>query len=246
MTGKQELFLDAEGRASFTMIAKDCQDIVIDGTSSGPGHFNTAWVRINGPEETRTFEDHADVVVMPTDYFNPVAFQTDNTDFADATAAFGIPMTLADTMTMDPAALGPMSGSVQDTQSDPPLSYEWTMDNTNPFPPGTSGVVHVLEGLDDDGLQLNYDIECLLDSGWFRNPTTITFEEGSALADLVGTGYSGFGFSPNPSCHVTTTPRVQLDPPPPVHEGSRSQPLERCAQPQISATNEEERARLPT
>ncbi len=72
-------------------------------------------------------------------------------------------------------------------------------------PPGTSGVVHVLEGLDNDGLRLTYDIECLVDGGWFGNPTTIAFEEGFALADLVGSGYSGVGPGPNLSCDVTIT-----------------------------------------
>ena len=192
----QELYLDGEGQARFTLIAKDCQDIVVDGESSGPGHFNTAWVRITGPEETRTIGEEPGIAAGPTDYFHPVAFQTDNDAFADATAAFGVPMSRATSMAMDPAAPGPMAGSVQDAESGEgggALSYEWTMDNTNPIPDGTSGVVHVLEGQDDEGRTLTYDIECLVDGGWFGNPTTITFEAGSALADLVGTGYSGIG-----------------------------------------------------
>lgn len=198
----QVLFLSDEGRARFTLIAKHCQDIVVDGVPAGPGHFNTAWIRIEGPEETRTVEGESPVVANPTDYYVPVAFQTDNADYADATTTFGVPMSLADSITMSTAAPGLMTGAVQDP-GDPPLSYEWSMDNTNALPPATNAVVHVLEGLDDQGQPLTYDIECLVEGGWFGNPTTITFEEGSALTDLVGTGYSGVGPSPNLSCDVT-------------------------------------------
>lgn len=63
----QELFLDEEGLASFSLIAKDCTDIVVDGESQGPGHFNTAWIRVTGPEEIREFPDHPDHLVVATD-----------------------------------------------------------------------------------------------------------------------------------------------------------------------------------
>ncbi len=198
----QEVYLDDEGNARFTLISKDCEDLVVDGASMGAGHFNTAWIRITGPDELRTIEGVPDASVSPTDYFHPVAFQTDNAEFAEATADFGVPMTLASSMTMDPAAPGTMTGTVEDDDPDRPLSYRYTMDNTNEIPPGTQGVVHVLQGTDDGGDDLTYDIECPVEGGWFANPTTIEFDPGSAVEDLVGTGYSGVGPSPNLSCDV--------------------------------------------
>lgn len=201
----QELYLDEEGQARFTLIAKDCEDIVVDGRSTGGGHFTTAWIRITGPDEIRSFAGLPPEAVGPTDYFHPVTFQTDNADFADEVIAFGVPMTLATSITMDPAAPGPMTGSVDDADPERPLSYRWTMDNTNAIPEGPSGVTHVLSGTDDRGSTLTYDIECPIDGGWFTNPTTIEFDPGSAVEDLVGTGYSGVGPSPNLSCDITIT-----------------------------------------
>lgn len=205
----QSLYLDDSGEARFTLIAKDCSDITVDGESVGPGRFNTAWVRIEGPDEVRSFSESPQVEVNPTDYFHPVLFQTDNAAFAEAAAAFGVPMTLADSMAMDPPGAESRSGSVTDSEVEPPLEYDWTYSGGNPLPTDPpSGVVHVLEGPDRNGEGiLDYDIECPVTGGRFAGETNIQFESGSPLEDLVGTGYSGTGPAPELSCAVRITPR---------------------------------------
>lgn len=198
----QELFLDAEGSAGFILIVKQCGDIVADGESQGPGHFNTAWVRTAGPAETRTLVDRPDVDLLPTDYFHPVLFQTDNAGFAEVTRSFGIPMTLADSIIFEPPGSGTQSGSATDTEIGPPLAYEWTIVNGPPFPPGDRGVVHVLSGLDDQGEALTYDIECIVIGGLVGNPGRVDFQPGSELEDLLGAGYDSMGAAPELSCVV--------------------------------------------
>jgi hypothetical protein len=205
LSADQELFLDEEGQARFTLIAKDCTDIVVDGESQGPGHFNTAWIRVTGPEETREFPDHPDHLVIPTDYFHPVLFQTDNDGYAELTAGFGIPMTRADTMTFDPPEPGIQTGSVTDTEIDPPLAYRWSVDNVveNDQP---VAVVHVLLGEDDEGAALTYDIACPTEPpSFFGNIGTLEIEPGSAFEDLLGSGFSGVANGPDINCDVQIT-----------------------------------------
>lgn len=201
----QQIYLDNAGNARFTLITKDCADMVVDGQSTGPGRFNTAWIRIEGPEETRVLEEAPDAMLQPTDYFLPVRFHSDNEDFVAATAGFGLPMTSA-TMTADQPAATPRTGGGEDSEQNPILNYRWTTENAEPFPTEPPiGVVHVLNGEDDQGEPLNYDIECLLDGGWRGNATQIEFEPGGSLEHLVGTGYKGIGPAPEVNCTVVVT-----------------------------------------
>ena len=202
----QELYL-VDGRARFTLIAKDCSDIVVDGASQGPGHVSTAWVRVTGPDEVRTFDDAPDVEVSATDYFVPVLFQTDNDGFASAAEDFGVPITRA-TMAMDPPGAQTRTGSAEDDDGDPPVDYRWTASGGSPLPTGT-GVAHVLEGPDGvAGGTLIYDIECPVAGGVFGATTSIEFDPGSGLEDLIGTGYQGVGPDPDLSCQLTITRHV--------------------------------------
>ena len=200
----QDLYLDAAGSARFALITKSCDDIVVDGASVGPAHFYTAWVRITGPEETRTFDDPSVGLVTATDYFRPVLLQTDNAGYAEATQAFGIPMTLADELTFEDPQLGTQVVTSSDSRIDPPLSYTLTAENDRPFPDGVVGVVHVLEGVDGSGRSLTYEIECLAEGG-FRGTATVAVDPGSSLDALLGTGFDGPANGPGINCEVTIT-----------------------------------------
>jgi len=205
LSADQELFLDEEGRARFSLIAKDCTDIVVDGEPQGPGHFSTAWIRVTGPEETRTFPEHPDQLVIPTDYFHPVLFQTDNDGYAELLAAFGVPMTRADSMTFDPPTPGMQTGSATDTEMDPPLAYRWSVDNVNRGDQPVT-VVHVLLGADDAGAPLTYEIVCPTEPPGFQgNIGTLEIEPGSGFEDLLGSGFSGVANGPDINCDVQIT-----------------------------------------
>ncbi len=200
----QDLYLDDVGDARFALITKSCTDIVVDGTSTGPGHFNTAWVRIAGPEETRSFDDPSVGIVLPTDYFRPVLLQTDNADYARATQEFGVSMTLADEMAFDDPQLGTQVITSSDTEVDPPLNYTLTAENDSAFPEGVIGVVHVLEGTDGDGRSLTFEIECLAEGG-FRGSATLAVEPGASFEELIGSGFEGPASGPGINCEVTIT-----------------------------------------
>ncbi|MEZ5142229.1 MAG: hypothetical protein R2726_06870 [Acidimicrobiales bacterium] len=199
-----ELYLDGQGNARFAFVAKECADVVVDGEPQGTAHFTTAWIRITGPDETRTFPGGVPTM-GPTDYFHPELFHTDNDRFAAAMARFGMPMTRADEMTFGPATPGPQTGSAADTQMEPPLRYRWSVDNVNRFPSTTGGIVHVLEGRDDEGRPLTYDIACLAAGGFAGNAATLEVDAGSPFADIIGTGFAGPGNGPDLDCTITIT-----------------------------------------
>lgn len=174
----------------------------MDGASQGPAHFNTSWIRVTGPEETREFPGQ---LVVATDYFHPLFFHTDNDGFAELTATFGMPMTRASSMTFGPPGPGVQTGSATDDGRDPPLAYAWSTDNVlvNEVP---VVVVHVLHGVDDRGEPLSYDIECPIEAPFFA-PTlgSVEFEPGSELEDLFGTGFEARAGSLDLNCAVELT-----------------------------------------
>ena len=104
-------------------------------------------------------------------------------------AAFGLPMTLAESMTFDPAVQGTQSGAVVDTEFDPALSYRWTVENVDhgSIPTG----YHLLLGLDDQGAPLTYYGEFEHRPGWVGNVGTLQLEPGSAFEDLIGPSVTG-------------------------------------------------------
>jgi hypothetical protein len=185
-----ELWL-LEEDALFTLQTMRCDDLVTDGVSHGPGHFGTAWIRIVGPDEAVQLPPESDLVAQPTDTFYPPLFHTDNDAFRDATVAFGMPMTLAESMTFDPPTEGTQTGAAVDLESSPLLSYRWTVDNINRNDEVEIIGLHNLMGLDDQGDSLTYYGEFLHDPGWTGNVGTLELESGSAFEDLIGTIVTG-------------------------------------------------------
>lgn len=185
------LFLTEEGQARFAFHALDCDDLVTDGKSHGPGRFNTAWIRVTGPEEPPTLPQDSDLVTGPTDYFHPALFDTDNEGFQQATAGFGIPMTLADEITFDPTAEGTQTGSTTDSEFEPPLSLRWSAENTNWADREDSDAIHTLLGPDDRGEALTYFGVFTQGTGWQLNPGDVSVEPETAFADLLGEGFAG-------------------------------------------------------
>jgi hypothetical protein len=149
-----ELMLVDEN-ALFSLQTLSCDDLTTDGVSHGPGHFGTAWLRVVGPESAVTLPAGSDLVAQPTDSFAPPLFQTDNESFHAAADAFGIPMTLAESMTSDPPWDGTQTGQVIDLDHDPPVSYRWSVENVN-WTDDTPIGRHNLFGLDDEGVPLTY------------------------------------------------------------------------------------------
>ena len=177
--------------APFTLQAMSCDDLVTDGLSHGPGHFTTAWIAIVGPDEPLTLPPESDLVAVATDSYYPPLFHTDNEGFHTATAAFGIPMTLADSMTFDPTEAGIQMGAAVDNDFVPPLSYQWTVDNINRTEVSLATGRHNLLGLDDEGAPLIYYGEFLHEPGWVGNVGTLQLGPGSAFEDLLGSEVTG-------------------------------------------------------
>jgi hypothetical protein len=183
--------LIVQDRAPFTLQAMSCDDLVTDGLSHGPGHFSTAWMAIVGPDEPLTLPPESDLVAVATDSYYPPLFHTDNEGFHTATAAFGIPMTLADSMTFDPTEAGIQTGAVVDNQFVPPLSYQWSVDNINRAEVSLPTGRHNLLGLDDERAPLIYYGEFLHEPGWVGNVGTLQLGPGSAFEDLLGSEVTG-------------------------------------------------------
>lgn len=192
-----ELFVRDGGMATMTHVSKTCSDIVVDGTSLGPGHFDTEWIRVEGPAELRDVPEHPDLDVLETDYFYPVSFVTDNEAYAAATQAFGIPMDLADSMEMDPIAAGEWTGRVVTGDT----GYEWVVDNTNAVELGLY-FVHILDRTDDD-LQYHYEILCPAEVDWFGGEASLTRFGGSDLETALGADLPGRGGALRLTCDVT-------------------------------------------
>lgn len=184
-----ELML-VDDNALFSLQILRCDDLTTDDVSHGPGHFGTAWLRIVGPESAVTLPPGSELVAQPTDSFSPPLFQTDNESFQAAADAFGIPMTLAETMTSDPPTEGTQTGQVIDLDHNPPVSYRWSVENVN-WTDETPVGLHNLFGLDDQGVPLTYYGEFTHERGWTGNVGTVELEPGSAFEDLIGTSATG-------------------------------------------------------
>jgi hypothetical protein len=186
----EDLYLDEAGLARVALITKHCDDFVVDGDSLGPGHMDTLWVRIVGPDEVRTRPDTPELDVAPTDYFVPQFIQTDNSAFVDAAAAFGLPVTFADELVADPTGTAERSGRAVNTTFDPRLTYMWTATDTTPIQ-GPGVVVHVLQTIDDEGAPLRLDIECPYGDVDLAASMTVKFDSGGPFEPLLGTGWTG-------------------------------------------------------
>ena len=198
-----EVLVDAAGMATFTQVSKTCDDMVVDATAMGPGHFDTQWITIVGPEEQRQYPDFPEHVALPTDYLYPVGFATDNEAMQQSVAEFGVPMEVA-TLEMDPVGPGVWTGSA----SGPDGDYDWTVDNA------TAGgldvyFVHVLERVDDD-MVFRYDIECPSTLAWGPGAASLTPSPGSALYDAFGPEIIGEGYAVELTCDVTIDRTMQV------------------------------------
>ena len=201
--GDVEVLVDEAGMATFTQVSKTCDDMTVDGTSEGAGHFDTQWITIVGPAEQREYPDFPDHFVLPTDYLYPISFASDNDAVQDAVSAFGVPMELAD-LQMDPLGPGAWTGSA----SGPDGDYTWTVDNAT-----ASGMdvyfVHVLERT-DDGLAYRYDIECPSTLAWGPGPASLTPADGSAVFEAFGAEIVGEGYGVDLTCDVTIDRTMQV------------------------------------
>ena len=186
------------GQAPFALQVLDCADLVTDGESHGPGRFATAWIQVSDTAALPDLPDlpaASELDAQPSDAYQVVLFQTDNAGFQEAAAAFGIPMTLAESMSFDPPGPGTQTGSVADGQFEPTLAYAWTVDNV--IEPDIARIVafHTLLGSDDRGEPLTYFGEFTHEyppgARWAANLGTVTLEPGSAFSDLVGEQFTG-------------------------------------------------------
>ena len=183
------------GQAPFALQVLECADLVTDGESHGPGRFATAWIKVAEIAALPDLPATSELEARASDAFQVVLFQTDNAGFQEATAAFGIPMTLADSMTFDPPEPGIQTGAVTDNQFEPALAYGWTVDNVNESDHDPTVAFHTLLGSDDRGERLTYFGEFTHrfppGARWAGNLGTVTLEPGSAFSDLVGEEFSG-------------------------------------------------------
>lgn len=183
--------VSVQDRVPFTLQALSCDDLVTDGVSHGPGHFTTAWIAIVGSDQPPILPPESELDAVATDSYFPPLFHTDNAGFHAATAGFGIPMTLAESMTFDPSAAGLQTGAVIDREFVPALSYRWAVDNVNRTDTSVPIGRHTLLGLDRDGAELTYYGEFVHEPGWMGNVGTLDLEQGSAFEDLLGNSLTG-------------------------------------------------------
>lgn len=178
------------GDSMFSFHALACDELVTDGVNHGAGYFATVWVLIEDRPGDLTLPDSTDLVARPSDTMAPLLWQTDNDGFHDATADFGIPMTLVESVTFGPpSAAGPQQGGATGAESGLPLTYQWTVDNQAE---GKGGVGrHLLLGSDDQGEPLVYYGEFHHEFGWLGNPGTLEFEPGSVFDEVTGNRLTG-------------------------------------------------------
>jgi len=91
-----------DGTATSLFLVMECDDSTVDGASAGASHIVTQWLSVNGPPEVREFAESPDIQVTPTQYWEPVLYQTDNATLQELSAAAGFEMTLVDEVTFTP------------------------------------------------------------------------------------------------------------------------------------------------
>lgn len=200
----QELYLDPEGLARVILIAKHCDDFVVDGESFGPGHMDTLWVRVPGPSEGQASPDDPELDGPSPDAFVPQFIQTDNAAYSDAVSAYGVPLLLADEIDADPPGTDERTGGATNSTLSPPLSYGWAFSGSGST--GRSGLVnHLLRGTDVDGTPIRYAIECSYEdaSGGLGS---VDFEPGGPFDALLATGWNGTFFEMGIDCRIGIEP----------------------------------------
>jgi hypothetical protein len=91
-----------DGRATALFLVMECEDSTVDGISTGASHVVAEWLSVTGPDEVREFAESPDIQVTPTQYWEPVLYQTDNATLQELSAAAGFEMTLVDEVTFTP------------------------------------------------------------------------------------------------------------------------------------------------
>ena len=177
-------------------VSKMCQDSVIDGESTSPGHLDVQWVQVTGPEEQRSYPDYPDHFVLPTDYMYPVSFITDNEAAYEAIDAFGAPIVLADSMEMDPIEAGLQTGSVSSSEG----AYSWAIENENEASMPIF-FVHMLERQEGDYL-FQHEIECPATQRFAEGPGRLEPGAGSPFEN-AGPSIEGLGWALDIDCTVT-------------------------------------------
>ena len=177
---------DAAGQAVFSFNALSCADLQTDGDTHGPGHFGTVWIRVVDPSTLPPLPPDSGLEADPGDTFYPVLFNTDNEGFAAATTAFGLPMSHADVIELDPPLEGTQTGSMIDTTLVPAVDLSWSVDNQSRLTAGGQVGKHLLLGPDRHDEPLIYYGEFLHAPGWQGNEATIAVAPGAAFEDLIG------------------------------------------------------------
>ena len=174
------------GQAVFSFHALNCADLQTDGTCHGPGRFGTVWIRVVDPATVPPIPSGSGMDARPNDAFHVVLFNTDNELFYASTLAFGVPMTHAEVIALDPPAEGMQSGSMIDSAFAPAIDLHWTVDNQSRGTVGGQVGKHLLIGSDLTGESLTYYGEFEHAPGWHGNVATIEVAPGSAFDDLIG------------------------------------------------------------
>ena len=138
---------------SLVHVAKQCEDLRVDGISFGAGHFDAQWISVSRPEDIDLSETSSGA-----DVNYPVLFQTDNMAWQEAVASFGVPMEYAETMTFETTD-DSMEGGANGSTAVPPANYQWSATGALSDTEPTGTIAHLLLRRDDDALYV-YDISC--------------------------------------------------------------------------------------
>jgi hypothetical protein len=181
-------------------VAKQCEDLRVDGVSFGAGHFDAQWISVSRPADI----DLSDASVG-ADVNYPVLFQTDNMAWQEAVASFGVPMEYAEAMTFETTA-DSMDGGVNGSTAVPPANYQWNATGAVRDEEPTGTVAHLLLRR-DDALYV-YDIFCPLFSIVGSGQAKLEPEPGSFTYDAFGPEISGQNLPARLTCNVTIERRT--------------------------------------
>ena len=187
--------------SSLVHVAKQCEDLRVDGISFGAGHFDAQWISVSRPADIDLSETS-----LGADVNYPVLFQTDNMAWQEAVASFGVPMEYAETMTFETTA-DSMGGGANGSTAVPPANYQWSATGAVSDTEPTGTIAHVLLRRDDDALYV-YDIFCPLFSTVGSGQAKLEPEPGSFAYDAFGPEVSGPNYPARLTCNVTIERRA--------------------------------------
>ena len=182
-------------------VAKQCEDLRVDGISFGAGHLDAQWIGVRQPADIDLSETS-----VGADFNYPVLFQTDNMAWQEALASFGVPIEYAETMTFETTA-DSMGGGANGSTAVPPANYRWNATGAVRDTEPTGTIAHVLLRRDDDALYV-YDIFCPLFSTVGSGQAKLEPEPGSFAYDAFGPEISGTNYPAKLTCNVTIERRA--------------------------------------